>query len=491
MNNKIKSFISDSIIFGLFSIISRLLSFLLTPIYSNFLTVSNFDFLIVIISASSILVCIFSFGMYTTYLRFYQKDDSETSGQAFTAAYAVINVISLFFTFLIIIFSNQITDLSGFTHIPNASTIIASAALIPFLDVLTYIPFSHLRITGNTKTLVTIKLLILILTLVLHYIFIIQLNFQIEAVIYIYILANLLTFIFLIPEILKNINFSINKALAADMLKFAIPIIPALLIEGLLNNIDKLLLKYLLDSPQLLSSYYVNFRLALPMLIIVVIFEFSWQPFYLKNYTEKDSNLLFGRVITYFLLGLSLIFLIITMFLEYIMDIPFPGGRLINPIYRDNSNIITIILLAYIFYGFYIVFIASAVINKKTATISIALGIALIVSVTSNYILTPAIGVQGTALSILLAYSSAIIAVYFLNSNNYIIKYEKLRLFEIVSVSALLYFINYVLDKTIDYGTNLFLMKTALLAVYFIILKILGFFTLNEINFIKKFLRLN
>jgi O-antigen/teichoic acid export membrane protein len=491
MYQKIKFLAKDTVLYGTFSVVGRLMSFILTPLYSNYLTTSQFDFLIFLFSFTTLLSVLYSMGMEGAYLRFFNQKDENNNKNAFSIAYFSINIVSFFITILIIYFSGYLTEISGYSSIPNARTLIILAAFIPFLDVLSYIPFNYLRIQSKAILLSSIKLAVITVSLVLHFILLSKLNYQAEGAIYSQIAANSLAFLVLIPIILKNLDFSFNKNLFNDMLKFALPTIPAGLAAIILQVADRPILKFLTNSDLEITTYQVNYRLGIPMLIFVSVFDFAWQPFFLKHQKDESAKQLFGRVLTYYTFISALLFLTIVFFMEFFVKLPFPGGTLINSKYWFGLSILPIIITAYFFYGLYVNFSLGVIIEKKTYTTSIALIFAVIVDVVLNFALVPNYGFIGSAYSICGAYFAGMLVMYLFSRKYYKIDYEWKRISIIISSAILIYLLSFLIDNS-NFGNIItILIKLSLLIIYILILKIFGFFNKEEIFHIKRLLRIN
>jgi len=425
--------------------------------------------------------------MEAAFMRFFSHESEEKSKEAFSLAYGTINILAFFSTVIIILNSTALAEMSGYSHIPEAGNLIILAALIPFLDALSNIPFNYLRMTRRAVKLSAIKFLVIIVSLILHFVLLSRYNFQAEGALIAQITANAISFLVLIPIILQNLVFSIDKKILSDMFRFALPTIPAGLATVFLQVADKPLLKMLTNSELDITTYQVNYRLGIPMLIFVSIFDFAWQPFYLKHFKEAGSGILFGRVLTYYTLIAGIIFLAISLFTEYIVMLPFPGGTLINSIYWQGLSILPLIVLAYFFYGLYVNFSIGVIIGKKPYKTAIALGVGVVINIISNIILVPEYGYTGAAYSIILAYFSAMIIIYFFSRKYFTVQYEWKRILLIVGIVTLLYFSIDFVENFISGKTQLILLKISAILMLLLLLKIFGFFTSGETDFIKKF----
>ncbi|HOK13687.1 MAG TPA: oligosaccharide flippase family protein, partial [Candidatus Kapabacteria bacterium] len=140
MRDKIKSLASDTVIYGVFQVIGRFLSFLLTPLYTNYLTKTELAEITFIYSILAFLNIIFSFGLESSYFRFYQKDNPELCRKVFSNAMFVISSIAASFALIVILtadyFAYDLIDL------PRAATIVRISILIPLFDSLILIPYA-------------------------------------------------------------------------------------------------------------------------------------------------------------------------------------------------------------------------------------------------------------------------------------------------------------------------------------------------------------
>ncbi len=488
MKDKIKSLAGETIIYGLSSIFGRFLSFILTPIYTNYLDTSQYDFVIYSFSIVALLNVVYSFGMESAYFRFYSFDNKEDSRKAFSNSYIFINSISLFFTIFLIINSGILGDIIASRELNNTGLLFSLAILMPFIDALTYIPYGYLRMSKQAKKFAVTKFIIIFITVAFNFILLIPLSMQAEGVFIAQIIGSTFAFIYFIPILKENLTFRIDSKLLKQMLKFGIPTIPASISSIILQVADRPILKELTNSDLAITTYQVNYRLGIPMMIFVTIFEYAWKPFYLSNYTEPDAKNLYARILTYFTLISSFIFLFFSFFMQYLVQIPFIGGKLINPKYWEGLHIIPIILLAYFFNGMFTNFSAGFLIEKKTKYLPIAVGLAAIVNVIANFILIPIFGYTGAAWATFIAYLFSAAILYYYSLSIYPIRYEWNRIVTIVISAAIVFLINhFILLENVIFEI---LIKVGLILIYFIILFLFGFFNPDELKIIKNFFKI-
>jgi len=164
---------------------------------------------------------------------------------------------------------------------------------------------------------------------------------------------------------------------------------------------------------------------------------------------------------------------------------PFVGGKFINPNYWEGMGIIPIILGGYFFNGIFNVLSAGFNIEKKTDYLPIAVGVAAIVNIGLNFLLIPIIGYWGAAYATLIAYFISAVLLYYFTKKVYFIKYEFKRLFLIIFLTLVIYYSFTFITQGLELWLS-FVLKTAALLIFVILLKLFGFFTSSEISGIKR-----
>lgn len=483
--SRFRDLASDTLIYGVFTSVGRFLTFLLVPLYTNYISSTELGDIQYIFTILAVVNIIYGFGMGSAYLRFYKSDDQEESKKVFTIAYLFIAMISFISTIVIIIFSKQIAPFV--TELSIGSDLIILAAIIPFLDALMIIPYSYLRMSRHARKFAITKFVLVIIAVVLNFYFIVVLKLGAKGILYAQIIANAFGAIYFVPMLLKNIRKRFDFEIFKNMLYFGLPTIPAMLFTMILQVGDSIILKPLTNANEF-AIYQVNRKMAIPMILFVSIFEYAWKPFYLSHFKDKDAKQLYSRVLTYFTLVTSGIFLIFSMFMEYIVRLPFFGGKFINPHYWEGMVVIPIILVAFYFSGVYNNFACGFHIQKKTKYLPIAVSIAAFFDLTLNVILIPRFGYLGAAYATLIAFGLSAFFLYLFARKIYPIKYEWFRLLKIIGVTALVYFVtmHFTRDLSMWYSFGI---RSVSLLVFLGLLGLMGFFTHEEISRIKQFFK--
>ncbi|MDT3740834.1 MAG: polysaccharide biosynthesis C-terminal domain-containing protein [Candidatus Kapabacteria bacterium] len=486
MYSKIKKLGSDTLIYGFATIFGRFLSFLLTPMYTNMLHTSQFEFVIYLYTLIGCVTVVFSFGMESSFFRFYTREHSDQPRKVFTHAFYVINLISFAFTLLILFSSDSIAAMIANPEVRNASYLIKLAAFIPLFDTLILIPMGFLRITEQAKKFAAVRFAMIILTVILNFIFLMGFNLQAQGVILAQLIVSLIGLFYFIPLIFRNFINVLDINLLIRMLKFGFPTMPANLAAIILQIGDRPILSEITKSSLQVATYQANYRLGIPMMIFVTIFEYAWKPFYLSNHQEENAKVLYSRIFTYFTLICALIFLTVSLFIPYVIKLPGIGGKyFINPEYWEGIGIIPIVLAAYFFNGVFTNISAGFLITKETKYLPLVVGFAAIVNIAANFLLIPYFGYFGAAWATFIAYFLSAILIYRISLKIYPVNYEWKK----VGTIALTTLVIFVLDKismSLFDGSVEFFIKILLTAIFLYSLKYFNFFDKDETVIIKR-----
>jgi O-antigen/teichoic acid export membrane protein len=424
MLDKLKSLSKQTLIYGTSTIVGRFLNFILVPFYTNVFPPAEYGIVAIVFAYIAFFNIIYSLGFEAGYFRFAASNEIGNEKQNFSHPFFVIMLNSGFLSLLILAFSKQLSPIVG---VPNTDFIVY-AAIILFLDALALVPFAYLRLKNKATVFVTIKLINICVNVAMNLILVLGFKMGLIAVFISNLIASLVTILILLPIILRNISFEYNKELMSELRRFSLPYLPAALASMAIQVINIPITKYLTDDHQV-GIYNANYRLGIFMMLVVSMFEYAWRPFFLQNAKEPESKQLFAKVMTIFVGAASLMFVILTFFIQDIIKIPLPfKGHLIGAKYWNGVYIVPLILLGYLFLGIYTNLIAGIYIEKKTKYLPAITGSGAAANIIAGFVLIPIIGIMGGAWAVLVSYIVMTIGIYIVNRKYYPVPYEKFRL---------------------------------------------------------------
>ncbi len=447
MFQKIRSLGADTAIYGTSTILGRFLTFLLTPLYANILPPGDLGIVATLYAYIAFLNVVYNYGMDTAYMKHVSTLELGDQRQTFSVPFLSVTASSLLFSGLIVIAGKSSLSL---IHLPEAhESVLSYAALILLLDTVALVPFASLRMDRKAARFAAIKLTGIVINVVCTVILLIRYRMGVEGIFLAGVVSSGATVLLLIPTIISRLGFRFPPNLFRSLLSFGLPTVPAGLAAMVIQVIDRPILEALTDKTTV-GVYQANYRLGIFMMLIVSMFDFAWRPFFFTYAKDPEAKNLFARVLTYFLLLMTVVFLILGFFLEEIVKAPiFFGYSILPSPYWPGLSIVPVILLAYMFLGMSNNFAASVYIEKRTKKLPLVTFLGAAVNVAANLLLIPPLGIMGAALATLLSYAVMAGMMLVISQRVYPVRYEHARLLKIASAAILVYAIHLIVQPMV------------------------------------------
>ncbi|MFO7701732.1 MAG: oligosaccharide flippase family protein [Psychroflexus maritimus] len=445
-----KKLFQQTFIYGLSTVLPRLISVLLLPLYTGILENSNFGDYSLIFAYFVIFNVVLSYGMETAFFRFYNKE--ENPEQVIHTSHWSISLSTLIFVVLGFVFLEPIHQ---FTRIetPILKLVIGILAL----DALAVIPFAWLRAKGKPIKYAVIKTLNVSLNLGLNIFFLLYLKdwskkFSVLESIYIedyevnYIFISLfissaLTLLLLV-EFFKQVEFQFNKQLWKRMMNYALPVLVAGLAYSINEVLDRILLERLLPqdiAKEQVGIYSACYKLGMFMTLFGTAFRLGVEPFFFSHAKSVNPTKAYAIITKYYSILGGLILLVVLVFADLFKVI-----LIRDESYYEAMDIVPVILLANLFLGLYHNLSVWYKVTDRTKFGAYISSLGAIVTVVINLTLIPVYGYYASAGATLLAYFLMMILSYFFGQKYYKIPYStsKISLYLLVAVgfSALAFY---------------------------------------------------
>ena len=226
----------------------------------------------------------------------------------------------------------------------------------------------------------------------------------------------------LFPETIR-ISWKFNFSLWKKMLKYSSPLLIAGLAGVINETLDRALLKQLLPNSKTalyeLGLYGGFYKLAMIVTLFVQTFRYAAEPFFFAQSNNKSSKKVYASIMEYFVMFMSVVFLLITTYYEFFVNF-------LGPNFHDERGffVVSILLLANIFLGIYYNLSIWYKLTDKTYFGALFSVVGAVITIVMNLILIPKIGFMGSAITTLACYVVMTITSYFLSKKHYSIPYD-------------------------------------------------------------------
>lgn len=476
--NPLKKLAGQTAIYGLSTIVGRLLNYFLVPLYTHFFLPAEYGVVTEIYAYVAFFIVFLTFGMETTFFRLY--NNSEDKSHTYKHAFLIVGVINGGFLSLAVLFSSSI---AAWMLYPDHPEYVVWLAMIVVFDAIAAIPLAKLRAENKAKKFAFVQLASIGTNIVLNLFFIAYLKNMYDShgndfflsslynpsigVGYIFIaniFSSLIKPVLLLKSFPKPGKLSFDRKLVGQMFIYAFPLVIAGF-AGIINEtLDRILLKRLLYSQgeefamTQVGIYGACYKLSILITIFIQAFRYAAEPFFFSEAQGKDHKKIYSKVMTYFVITVTTIFLMVTLYIDvFKWFIP-------QQAYWEGLKVVPILLMANIFLGIYYnqsIWYKLSDNTKYGALIAI---IGACITLLFNYILIPKIGYMGSAWTTLICYASMMLLSYYFGQKIYPIHYNLRKILFYLISAVLLYRLGLVL--TFDHiGLTIFI-HTLILALF-------------------------
>ena len=393
--NKYKSLASNTIIFAIGNLGSRLITFFLVPFYTNVLTTAEYGIADLVTTCANIIVPIFSLVIQDAVLRFgLSKEYDQKSVFKNAIIILCIGAIASLCIVPALDYYEPLKEWKIYLYV-TALSIMASNILFSYARAKEMNMLYAVGGMVNTLVLATTNVLFLA-------VFHIGVKGYLLANIIGQIVAVILLFVF--TKAYKDILTSkYDKLLMREMIVFSAPLIINNLSWWILNSSDRLMVEHFCSAADL-GLYTAASKIPALLSIITTIFSQAWTVSAIKDYdSEKDKKFYESiyRLLSFVMfLGCSALILIIKPFMHVYVGTDF----------FESWRMVPFLLVGAVFFSFSSFFGAIYGALKKNFKVALTTFVAAIINVLINFWLLPEIGVVAAAISTAIGY--LVIGIY-------------------------------------------------------------------------------
>ncbi len=388
MNNKFKQLLSNTFVFAIGNILTKLILFFLMPLYTSAMTTKQFGIAELINNSVEFALPIVSLCIYDGVFRFAIDKDADhkkllTNG---------LNILlkSFIIAGVLIFVANWFIKYEYAWHF----------ALMLFTAALRQLFAQFARGIGHVKRFTVSGVLNGLLLGIFNLIFLVGFNLDIDGYLISIILSNIISIIFvmLASKIYRYISFgSIDKELLKSMLIFSLPQIPNMLSWWITNLSSRYVIAGFCGAG-MAGLFTAASKLPAMVNLLTSIFQKAWQYSSSKEIGEKDSNEFFSVVFkafsSFILISSSGLILLVPLISKFILQGDFYHAWLYVPLLMVSAALNS--------YSVYFGTFYTAAKKNKMIMVSTMIGAAI--SLIICLVTIPIIGIYGALIASVISY---------------------------------------------------------------------------------------
>jgi O-antigen/teichoic acid export membrane protein len=441
MIERLKQTVRHSAVYSINSITEKAVGVILIPLMTYYFTkgqLGNWDILDTTIN---ILADVLLFGLATVIIFFNNPKEYpyEKKSSFFT--------LTLFLVFLSVCFILLVEAVISFKLFPvdiheNIAGIIRVASYIIGIRTISNFILGKIRADERSVYYTVVYTIKLALRTALIVYFLIFTDQKWEGVFYGSLIAEIITLLILLPELLKNITLKFNSPALKVSLKIGGALVLSTIGFNLLNLSDRYIIKILIGAEHV-GLYGLGYRSAgILNMFLIAPFALTLIPATYKIYKQKDDKRYFSKLMTYSSFFFVWGFVALSLFSKEIIMIM---GQ--NKDFWSAYTIMPVILLGYVFSGMRLNASLGMMLTKNTKYIGITTIISAAVNIVLNFIFIPKFGIMAAAANTLIAYVLFFFLTWYKSNQFYKIPFEGGKLLMLIITGSLLASVIYFLPE--------------------------------------------
>lgn len=379
--NRSKRLLSNTLIFTVGNLGSKLISFLLVPMYTYFFTTEQYGTVDLLITTMNLCLPLISLSLFDAVFRFVMNKEMNATSVLSTGIFSILFV---FFCLMLL------TPVFNYIQLPNAFLFIlciGGTALFTMFQNFT-------RAYGGAKIFAVSGIVNSLALAFFNVLLIMVMKMKVEGYLLSYLFSVLIAIFYLIcrAKLWHHIRLTaFSNALLKKMLQYSVPLIPNSLAWWFTNGVGRFFILYFVGVSAN-GLFAVANKIPTIINLFFVIFIQAWQISVVDEYKSSDRSGYYSDVFKSLQQFLFVLVALIISLIKPMMAIFFSNS------YYESWKYMPILLIAVVFVDLAsflgTIYLAA---EKTTGLFSTTL-YGMIVNLIVSGLLTPMIGVNGTGI---------------------------------------------------------------------------------------------
>jgi O-antigen/teichoic acid export membrane protein len=420
-----------TLIYGVGGLLNRFIGFLLLPLFTAYLTTTDYGVSSTLGLVSFIVWSVFSLGLNGGIGPcYFEGNDPKRKETVLWTTFVLLVVGAGVVAILGLSLAHPISSLVLFT--PEYGYLVELSMFSTALGLLVMPFMLRLQFEERALPFIVLSAVSTLFSIGMNILLVVVLRRGVQGLVeggLIGAAVNLvLFFVFTAP----TLRFHISSAIGKELLRLSLPLMPLFVFQFFLLQSNKYILQSFKGLDQV-GIYTVGFNLGMVMNLAVSAFQSAWYPYFMSFVDRpNETRVLFGRIMTYYVLGFGTVSLLFYFAAKPIVLI------MTQPAFHEAYQIVGLSASAQFLLGIYYILLPGMYFAKEVKYQTPIQFASALLSVILNILLILTAGTFGAALGLALGALTLPILAYAWNLKRkrvYLdIQYEWRRIFEFVGL---------------------------------------------------------
>lgn len=472
MIDTFKTLLGNTLIYGLGNYGVKIIGFLLIPLYTRFLSPSDYGIISLVAMYSQVMFVLMNLGQGFSLFRFYyDKDSDEARERVVAAALWIVLLFAIPLGAIPLVFSRPLAG--ALLGSPDLWYLMFIGTGTVLCKVLLRMPFSIMRAGDQAHRYATWSVVRNGVTTLLALALVAGIHLGATGVVLSQFLGDFIMCLLLTGVTFRMLRAGFHWADIRKQLLFGLPLIPAGAAAFVLDFLDRWFLKHY-SSVSEVGIYSLGYRFGEILSFAVTAFQLSWPQFVFANRKSENAPEIYAQMTTYWVALLFLLWLGLSVSAPELLRL------MATPSFYSAASVVPIVGLAMVLDGLTFTVNIGVLFSKKPYLRMAAVVAAAVVNITLNFLLIPRYGMMGAAWATMIGFLVQLCVALMLSLREYHVPYHWGRLLSTIGIAIGIYLSS--LELTLPSIALSIALKGVLLLVYPLSLLALGFFAREDLE---------
>jgi O-antigen/teichoic acid export membrane protein len=417
LGGQLKRLGKHSIIYGLGGLVSRILAVLLLPLYTRYLSPSDYGKVETLIALTTVVGIALSAGIGSAFFRFYFDSPEPAARRRVlrTSFWFIMGMATLGLAVGVALAG----DISQLLFGTSKDADLVAASFVGLWAGMNWTQLTNLfRVEERSAAFVSASIANILVTVGATLILVVALDKGPIGVIVGNFTGTLAVYAVLVLYRREQLGLEFDRELLRRMNKFGLPLVPSALFLWVTNFSDRIFLVKLADVHEV-GLYSVGVRIASALVLLLTAFRLAWPAFAYSIDDDAAARRTYAYVLTYLVVVTTWVATGLALLSPWIV-------RWITskPDYESASRVVGPLAFSTVAFAGYMVVAIGVGRSRRTQFNWVVTGVAALVNIALNLILIPPYGMMGAAIATIAAYTTMFVGMAWWSQRIYPVAYQ-------------------------------------------------------------------
>jgi len=300
LGGQLKRLGKHSVVYGLGGLVSRILAVLLLPLYTRYLSPSDYGKVETLIALTTVVGIALSAGIGSAFFRFYFDSPEPAARRRVlrTSFWFIMGMATL----ALVVGVALASDISQLLFGTSKDADLVAAAFVGLWAGMNWTQLTNLfRVEERSVAFVSASVANILVTVGATLVLVVALDKGPIGVIVGNFTGTLAVYVVLVFYRREQLGLEFDRKLLRRMNRFGLPLVPSALFLWVTNFSDRIFLAKLADTHEV-GLYSVGVRIASAMVLMLTAFRLAWPAFAYSIDDDGEDRRTYAYVLTYVIL---------------------------------------------------------------------------------------------------------------------------------------------------------------------------------------------